>query len=80
MQITFETKKRNTRFYVLRQGVPEGRSSEGYASFKQVKPWPWYIEVIPGVSVMGLVTNEEVCEVVWGIIIKNVKHKYSFLK
>ena len=28
---------------------------------------------------MGLVTNEEVCEVVWGIIIKNVMHKYSFL-
>ena len=80
MQITFETKKRNTVFYVLRQGVPEGRSSEGYASFKQVKPWPWYVVVIPGVSVMGLVTNEEVCEVVWGIIIKNVKHKYSFLK
>ena len=23
--------------------------------FKQVKPWPWYVEVIPGVSVMGLV-------------------------
>ena len=38
VQITFETKKRNTGFYVLRQGVPEGRSSEGYASFKQVKP------------------------------------------
>ena len=38
MQITFETMKRNTGFYVLRQGVPEGRSSEGYASFKQVKP------------------------------------------
>ena len=34
MQITFETRKRNTRFYVLRQGVPERRSSEGYASFK----------------------------------------------
>ena len=39
-------------------GVPEGRSSEGYASFKQVKPWPWHVEVIPGVSVMGLVTNK----------------------
>ena len=55
VQITFETKKRNTGFYILRQGVPEGRSSEGCASFKQVKPWPWYVEVIPGVSVMGLV-------------------------
>jgi len=39
----------------MRQGVPEGRTSEGYASFKQVKPWLWYIEVIPGVSVVGLV-------------------------
>ena len=27
--------KINTGFYVLRQGVPEGHSSEGYASFKQ---------------------------------------------
>ena len=58
-------------FCVLRQGVPEGRSSEGYASFKQVKSWPWHIEVIPGV--------EELCKVVWGIIIKNFMHKYSFI-
>ena len=36
VQITFETRKRNTGFYVLRQGVPDGRASEGYASFKQV--------------------------------------------
>ena len=67
----FETRKRNTRFYILRLGVPEGRSSEGYASLKQVKSWPWHVEVIPGVSVVGLVTNEEWCKVVWGIIIKN---------
>ena len=79
MQITFETRKRNTRIYVLRQGVPEGRPSEGSASFKQVKPWPWHVEVISGVSVMRLVTNEELCKIVWGIIIKNVMHKYSFL-
>ena len=79
MQITFETRKRNIGFYVLRQGVPEGRSSEGYASFKQVKPWPWHVEIIPGVSVVGLVTNEELCKVVWGIIIKNFMHKYSFI-
>ena len=32
VQITFETRKRNTCFYILRQGVPAGRSSEGYAS------------------------------------------------
>ena len=79
MQITFETRKRNTRSYVLRQGIPEGRSSKGYASFKQVKSWPWHVEVIPGVSVVRLVTNEELCKVVWEIIIKNFMHKYSFI-
>ena len=61
-----ETKKRNTGLYILRQGVPEGRSSEGYASFKQVKLCPWHVEVIPGDSVVGLVTNQELCQVVWG--------------
>ena len=35
MQITFETRKRNTGFYVLRQGVPEGCSSDGYASLRE---------------------------------------------
>ena len=65
MQITFKKRNRNTRVYVLRQGVPEGRSSEGYASFKQIKPWPWHVEVIPGVGV----GNEELCKVVGGIII-----------
>ena len=57
----FETRKRNTRFYVLRQGVPEGRSSEGYVSFKQVRPWLWHVEVIPGVGVVGLVTIMKNC-------------------
>ena len=71
VQLTFETRKTNKWFYVLRQGVPEGRSSEGYTSFKSVKPWPWHVEVIPGVGVVGLVTNKELCQVVWGIIIKN---------
>ena len=28
---------------------------------------------------MGLVTNEELCKVVWGIIIKNFINKYSFI-
>ena len=79
MLITFETRKRNTRLYVLRQGVPEGRSSEVYASFKEVKSWLWHVEVIPGVSVVGLVANEEVCKVVWGIIIKDFMHKYSLI-
>ena len=64
MQITFEIRKRNTGFYVLRLRVPKGRSSEGYASFKQIKSWSWYVEIIPGVSVVGLVTNEELCKVV----------------
>ena len=79
MQITFEIMKKNTLLYILRQGVPEGRSSEGYASFKLVKPRPWHVEVIRGVGVMGLVTNKELCKVIWGIIIKNFMHKYSFI-
>ena len=37
------------------------------------------VEVIPGVSVVGLVINEVLCKVVWGIIIKNFMHKYSFI-
>ena len=41
------------RIYILRQGVPEVCSSKGYASFKQVEPWSWHIEVIPGVSNSG---------------------------
>jgi len=63
----------------LRQGLAEGRSSEGYASFKQVKPWSWHVEVIPGVGVVVLVTNKELCQVIWGIIIKNFIHKYSLI-
>ena len=50
---------REIQDFVFSDGVPEGRFSEGYADFKQVKPWPWHVEVIPGVSVVGLVTNEE---------------------
>ena len=56
-QITFEKRKRNAGFYILRKGVPDGRSSEGYASFKQVKPWPWHTEVIPSVNVVGLLKS-----------------------
>ena len=58
---------------------PEGHSSDGYASFKLLKSWPWHVELIPGVSVVGLVTNEELCKVVWGIIMKDFMHKYSFI-
>ena len=47
MQITFETRKRNTRLRILRQR----RFSEGYACLN--------VEVIPGVSVVGLLTIEE---------------------
>ena len=50
-----------------------------YASFKYGKPWPWLVEVIPGVGVVGLVTNKELCQVLWGIIIKNFMHKHSFI-
>ena len=53
-------------------GVPEGCSSEGYASFKQVKPWPWHVEVIPGVGVVGLVTNEELCQVIGELLFINL--------
>ena len=53
VQITFETRKRNTRVDILRQGVPEECSSKGYANFKQVEPWSWHVEVIPGVSNSG---------------------------
>ena len=28
---------------------------------------------------MGLVTSKELCQVVWGIVIKNFMHKYSFI-
>ena len=41
------------------------------------KPWPWHVEAIPEVSVVGLVTNEELCKVVCGIIIKNFLREYS---
>ena len=47
MLITFETWKRNTGLCILRQR----RFSEGYAGLN--------VEVIPGVSVVGLLTNEE---------------------
>ena len=45
-----------------------------------VKPWPWHVEVIPGVSVVRPVTNKELCQVIWGIIIiKNCMQKKIFL-
>ena len=62
--------------YILRQVVPEGHSSKGCASFKQVKPRPWRADVIPGVSVVGLVTHKVLCQVVWGTVINNfMQHK-----
>ena len=73
VQTMFQTRKRNTWFYILRQGIPEEHSSEGCASFKEVKPWPWHVEVIPGVGVVGLVTNisnKELCQVIWGITVR----------
>ena len=59
VQITFKTRKRNTGFCILRQGVPEGRSSKGYASFKQVKLWSGHVEFIPIVNVVRLMTKRE---------------------
>ena len=79
MQTTFEARKRNTGFYVLRLGDAEGRSYKGYASFKQIKPFPWHVEDTPGVSSAGLVTIKELCQIFWGIIIKNLMHKYLFV-
>ena len=40
-----------------------------------VKPWLWHVEVNPGVGVVGLVTNKELRQVIWGIIIKNFMHE-----
>ena len=39
--------------------------------FLKARPWLWYVEVIRGVNVVGLVINEELRKVVWGIIVKN---------
>ena len=51
-------KEENYRIlYILKQRIPGGPSDEGYASFKQVRPWTWHVEVILGVSVVGLVTK-----------------------
>ena len=46
VQFTFKTRKKNTVFYVSRHAPAKGRSSEGYASLKQVISWPWHVEVI----------------------------------
>ena len=53
--------------------------SEVYANLNQIRSWPWHVEIIPGVSVVGLVINEELCKLVCGIIINNFMHKYSFI-
>ena len=29
------------------------RRQQRYVSFKQVTPWPWHVEIIVGVSVVG---------------------------
>ena len=34
---------------------------------------------IPGVGIVGLVINKELCQVVWGIVINNFMHKHSFV-
>ena len=41
LQITCETRNRKTGLYLLRQGVPEGHFSKGYASLnKSNLNWP----------------------------------------
>ena len=35
------------------------------------------MEVIPGVGVVRLVTNKELCQVIWGIIIKKFRREGS---
>ena len=42
------------------------------------KSWPWHVEVISGVGVVGQVTSKELWQVIWGIIVKNFMYKYSF--
>ena len=85
MQIKFETRKRNAGFYILRQGVPERHSSEGYASFfvlffsQTSQALVLARRAIPGASIVGLVTNKEFCKVVWEITIKNLLYKSSFI-
>ena len=79
VQITFETGKRDAWFYILTQGVPEGRTSEGEASFKEAKPRSWHVDVVPGFSAVGLVTNKELCHEVWGFVIKNFTHQYTVI-
>ena len=62
MQITFETRKRNTWFYILKHGVPEGHSSEGYAGFKQIQPWPWHVKGIWGIIVKNFMQPAPVAQ------------------
>ena len=72
VQTTFETRKISRGFYVLRQGDAEGRSCKGYASFKQIKPFPWHVEDTPGVSSVGLVTIKELCQVFWELLLRTL--------
>lgn len=66
VQITFEMWKRNTGFYISRQEVQEGRFCNGH-----VQPWPWQVEVLSTGSVVALMTHKQLCQVVWGIVVKN---------
>ena len=69
-------KEEKYKILCFEAGSSRGTLQRKDASFKQVKPWPnWHVEVIPGVSVVGLVTNEELCKVVSGIIIKNLRER-----
>ena len=39
----------------------------------------FHSHIIPGVSVAGLVTNKELCRVVWGVFVHSVLHEYPFI-
>ena len=52
-------------------GSSRGTLQRRICYFKEAKPWLWHVEVILGVNVVALVTHEQLCKVVWGIIIKN---------
>ena len=78
MQITFETRKRNNDFIFWGKEFQRDAPAKDMLVLNKSSLGPG-IEVIPGVGVVGLVTNKELCRVIWGIILKSFMHKYSFL-
>ena len=80
VQITFETRKRNTRLFLcFEAGSSRGTLQRRICLFKKVKPWPWHVEVIPGVSAVGLVTHEELCQVVEALLLRTLRMNIPLL-